>query len=195
MMSQVPKTFPEQLIQCEPHSPEYKKKYEQEKRVMFEKRLEGVQRGVYVFWAVFCLSLGVLFGVVAFVNYDELPILGTLVFAAGSVSGLAFATMFASIAITGRFSLRKHAPAMAGGAWAFAVILMTLCLVTAPSFSDPAVGNRMLLSGLAFVVMLAVFFLASHTEQSELNVKERLLEIEYRLAELTEKVDPSGKGP
>ena len=58
-----------------------------------------------------------------------------------------------------------------------------------------SVGNRMLLSGLAFFVMAAVFLLASRTEQSELNVKEKMLEIEYRLAELAEKVDPSRKGP
>ena len=58
-----------------------------------------------------------------------------------------------------------------------------------------AVGNRMLLSGLAFFVMAAVFLLASRTEQSELTVKEKLLEIEYRLAEFSEKVDPLRKGP
>lgn len=195
MMSQIPKEFSEKLVQCEPYSPKYKKKYEKEKRAMFEKRLGGVQRGGYVFWTVFGLSLGILFGVTAFVSYGELPILGTLVFAAGSVFGLAFAAMSASIAITGRLLLRKHPPAMAGSAWAFTVIVMTFCLVTAPSLPDPAVGNRMLLSGLAFFVMAAVFLLASRTEQSELNVKEKLLEIEYRLAELTEKVDPSSKGP
>jgi len=195
MMSQIPKSFSEQLIQCESYSPEYKKKYEQEKRAMFEKRLGGVQRGAYVFWTVFCLSLGVLFGVVAVMTYGRLPILGTLGFAAGSVFGLAFAAMYAWIAITGRLLLRKHPPAMAGGAWAFTVIVMTLSLVTAPGLSEPAVGNRMLLAGLAFLVMAAVFLLVSRTEQSELNVKEKLLEIEYRLAELAEKVDSSGKGP
>jgi len=194
MMSRIPKSFSEQLIQCESYSPEYKKKYEQEKRAMFEKRLGGVQRGVYVFWTVFCLSLGVLFGVVAVISYGRLSILGTLAFAASSVFGLAFAAMCAWIAVTGRLLLRKHPPAMAGAAWALTVIVMTLFLVTAPSLSDPAAGNRMLLSGLAFVVMAAVFLLASRAEQSELNVKEKLLEIEYRLAELTEKVDPSGKG-
>ena len=161
---------------------------------MFEKRLGGVQRGVYVFWTVFGLSLGVLFGVTAFISYGKLSILGTLVFAAGSVFGLAFATVCLSIAVTGRLLLKKHPPVMAGGAWAFTVIVMTLCLVTAPSLSDPAVGNRMLLAGLAFIVMAAVFLLGSRTEQSELNVKEKLLEIEYRLAELTEKIDRSGKG-
>ena len=118
----------------------------------------------------------------------------TLVFAGGSLFGLAFAAMCVSIAVTGKFSLRKHPPAMAGSAWAFTVIVITMCLVTAPTLSDPAVGNRMLLSGLVFFIMAAVFLLASRTEQSELNLKEKLLEIEYRLAELTEKVDSSRRG-
>jgi hypothetical protein len=42
--------------------------------------------------------------------------------------------------------------------------------------------------------MAAAFVLASRTEQAELRTKEKLLEIEYRLAELSEKIGSSQRG-
>ena len=42
--------------------------------------------------------------------------------------------------------------------------------------------------GLVFLVMAAMFLLRNIIEQSELMATEKLLEIEYRLAELTEAV-------
>jgi len=68
-------------------------------------------------------------------------------------------------------------------AWAIVVVMATLVLVFAP---DSIVGVRMLVSILLFLVMAAVFMLASRTEQAELRTKEKLLEIEYRVAELGE---------
>lgn len=178
--------FSDRLIQCEAPTPALHEKYRKEITAMLEKELSLRDRVGWIFWAVFCFAMAIVFGYAAVYSYGKLPLWGTVGFVAACVFDLAFAAMCAWIAVTGRLLLRKHPPAMAGAGWAITVIGMTLFLLMAPSVSDPAVGNRMLIGGLAFVVMAAVFLLASRTEQSELNVKEKLLEIEYRIAELGE---------
>jgi hypothetical protein len=49
-------------------------------------------------------------------------------------------------------------------------------------------GLRMILSGMVFLAMGAIFLLRNVIDQSEQRATEKLLEIEYRLAELTEAV-------
>jgi len=46
----------------------------------------------------------------------------------------------------------------------------------------------MILGGLVFLVMGLAFLMRHFIEQSELKTRERLLEIEYRLAELAERI-------
>lgn len=48
---------------------------------------------------------------------------------------------------------------------------------------------RMLVSLLFFLVMAALFMVRAFVQRSELNTREKLLEIEYRLAELAEKIE------
>ena len=72
---------------------------------------------------------------------------------------------------------------MAHMGWCLVILMMTLVLVFAP---DSDVRVRMIVSLLPFLIMAAVFMLASRTEQAELRTKEKLLEIEYRIAELGE---------
>ena len=58
-------------------------------------------------------------------------------------------------------------------------------MISAP---ENVVGLRMILSGLVFLVMGAVFLIRHVVEQSELKTREKLLEIEYRLAELADRI-------
>ncbi len=77
--------------------------------------------------------------------------------------------------------------------WCFVVIMATLVLVNAGKFADPIRGVRMLVSILIFLVMAGIFVIRAFIERSELNTREKLLEIEYRLADLTEKMENTEK--
>ena len=181
--------FSEQLLQCEPPDENLRQKCEKEIRAMFEKQLSPAGRALWWFWTVFCTAQAVLFVGVAVWTYGELPIWGTIGFAASVVFALAFGGLCARIAWSGRFKLKTQAPAMVGLAWCFVVLMVTLYMVYAP---DSIAGLRMILSGLVFLVMGAVFLLAGRTEQAELRMKEKLLEIECRVAELTERLSENG---
>jgi len=74
-----------------------------------------------------------------------------------------------------------------GMTWGFLVIMMTLFMVSA---GNNIVGLRMIVNGLVFLLMGVAFLLRHVIEQSELKTGERLLEIEYRLAELAECLKP-----
>jgi len=177
--------FSEQLLQYETPDEALRQKYEKEIRAMFEKQLGPAGRGMWWFWAVFCAMQAILFVVVGIWSYGMLPIWGTIGFAASVLFALVFGAICVQIAVSGRLNLKTQPPAMAGLAWAFVVIMVTIYMVSAP---DSIAGLRMILCGLVFLVGAAVFLLASRTEQAELRTKEKLLEIECRVAELTERL-------
>ena len=158
---------------------------------MLEKRLGTASRAEWIFWTLFGLSLATLFGYVAIWSYGDLPLWGTGTFALSAVFGLIYAGISAWIAYSGRLLVNIQPPAMAGLSWGFTVIVVTIFLVAMP---DSIAGVRALVGGLVFLVMAAVFLLASRTEQAELRTKEKLLEIEYRIAELSEKLDSPQQG-
>ncbi len=73
--------------------------------------------------------------------------------------------------------------------WCFIVIMATLALVNSGKLADPVKGVHMLVSILIFFVMASVFVIQALIERSELNTREKLLEIEYRLADMAEKME------
>ena len=180
--------FSDRLIQCESPTPALGENYRKEIAAMFEKTLGPAGRAMWTFWTVFCLAQAVLFGSVAVYSYGDLPLWGTVGFALAVAFALAFALLSGWIAFSGRIHLKSQPPAMAGMSWAFVVVFVTLLLVYAP---DSISGVRMIVSSLFFVIGAAVCLLASRTEQAELRTKEKLLEIEYRLAELGDRLPPA----
>lgn len=175
----------ERLIRCEKPTPALREQYQKEIDAMFEKKLGKWGRRMWAFWTVFGLAQAVLFATVAVLTYGELPPWATAGFGLGVLFALGFAAVAGRIAWTGRLQLTKQPPAMVGLMWVFIVLYVTLLMVFAP---ESMVGLRMLVTGLVFLLMAAVFLLAGRTEQAELRTKEKLLEIEYRLADLAEQL-------
>ena len=188
-MTEERRSFSEQLLNCETPTPAYRQKYEKEVQDMFEKRLSTGGRAMWGFWTVFCLAQAIFFIVIGITSYGDLPVWGTATFGGGVVFALAFAAICAQIAATGTLKLKVHHPAIAGLTWCFVVLIMTTMLVTAP---DTIVGVKTIVSTLVFFIFGAVFLLLSKAEQAELRTKEKLLEIEYRIAELADRL-PNGK--
>jgi len=61
------------------------------------------------------------------------------------------------------------------------------------SLPEPITGVRMIVWMLVFEVAAGIFLLKAIIRRSEVNTREKLLEIEYRLAELAEKVKAAEK--
>jgi hypothetical protein len=184
-MNSIPNDFRERLIRCESMTPAYRQKYEEEMRAMLEKKLTGVRRWVWGLSAVMGVAFAVLFGTVAIVLPAEFPWEGRLGFAAGALFGIGWAVLGIRVFRRGSIDLKFDTGAAAGMAWGLPVVLVTLFMVSAP---EDIIGLRMILCGLVFLVMGAAFLIRHVIELSELKTREKLLEIEYRLAELAERI-------
>jgi hypothetical protein len=159
---------------------------------MFEKQLTGIRRWAWLGATVMGVGFALLFGTLAIVAPAEFPIGGRIAFAAGALFGLGWAALSIRVFRRGSLDLKKDTFAATGLTWGFVVFTMTIFLLIAP---ETIVGLRMILSGLVFVVFGVAFLLRHVIEQSELKTREKLLEIEYRLADLAESLKPEKRLP
>jgi len=105
----------------------------------------------------------------------------------GAIFGLAWAVFAGGIVRKRVIKLKTDPTAMAGMSWGLCVIVVTVLMVSQRKFPDPITGVRALVIGLIFLVGAAVFMIFNRSDQVGLNTREKLLEIEYRLAELAER--------
>ncbi len=152
---------------------------------MFEKQLTRPGRLVWLVAAIAGLAFTVLFGTMTVWPYEKMPWQARAGFAAGALFGIAWAILAIRIIRRGSIHLKLDTGMAAGLSWAFPVFLVTMFMVWAP---NDLIGLRMILSALVFLLMGAMFMIRNWIEQSDLQSREKLLEIEYRLAELTEAV-------
>jgi hypothetical protein len=181
------KDISNQLLGIEQWDPVYQERYRKELQKMLEKKLTGARRWVYIFWAAIGTGFTILFGTLAIIA-RELPVLARVAFAVGAVSGLAWACLAGSIVKRGVFNLKAHPRAMAGLNWGTVVIMMTLFMLIGGKLPDAIKGVQMVVNGLVFLMMAAVFMIFARINQAELSTREKLLEIELRLAEIAEKM-------
>lgn len=177
--------FRDRLLKMEQVTPALRERYDKEIQAMLEKPLTGVCRWTTLIWTVMGLGAAILGGTVAIIAPSPLPLTGRIGLAAGALLGIGFAVMGLRIVWRGSINLRTETAAYAALAWILPVILVTLLMVSAP---DSIVGLRRIICGLVFLVMGAMFLIRHVVEQSELKTREKLLEIEYRLAELAEQM-------
>jgi MFS family permease len=187
-MNESEKDFRDRLLDAERFSPALKEKYEKEVQEMLEQKLTGVRRWAYICGAAMGVGFALLFGTVAILAPREFPILGRIAFVTGAVFGLAFAGLAGWIAKKGTLKLKTHPVAMAGMAWGFTVIMVVLFMFLGSGLPDPIIGVRMIVIGLVFLVGAAVGLILARVEQAQLKTQEKLLEIEYRLAQMAEQI-------
>ena len=187
-MNESQKDFRERLLEAEQLSLTLKEKYEKEVQAMLEEKLTGVGRGIFIFWAVFGIGLGVVFGIAAVLAPKDFPILARIGFVSGAIFGLAFGGLMGWIARKGIFKVKVHSMAVAGMAWVFVIIMLTLFMVMGGKHPDSVRSVFMVVCGLVYLVVVVLIMILGRISYSELKTREKLLEIEYRLAQIAEQI-------
>ncbi len=182
-------SFRERLLKTEQVTPALKERYDKEMQAMLEKPLTGVGRWITLISTVMGLGAAILGGTVAIIAPAPLPLTGWIGLAAVALFGIGFAILGLRMARRGSMNLITDTAAYAALAWILPVILVTLLMVFAP---DSTVGLRKIICGLVFLVIGATILIRHVVEKCELKTREKLLEIEYRLAELVETTKPGG---
>jgi hypothetical protein len=186
-MNEMNRGFRQRLLDAEHVTPALKDRYHKELQAMFEKKLSGARRWVWLGSAILGSVFTVQFGTLAVLAPTGFPWWGRLMFAGGALFGIGWAVLGIKILRRGSIDLKFDATMYNGMIWGFVVFMVTLSMVFAP---QNAVGLRMIVMALVFLVMGAVFMIRHVVEQSELKTREKLLEIEYSLAELAERMKP-----
>lgn len=188
-MDESDKTFRDKLLDMEKPNANYKEKYEKEVRAMVEKKLTGLTKLAHIVGLILGLGFAALFGTLAVITPEGFPLWGRFVWGIGAVYGLAIIAVEASILKKGTVNLKTDEMVMAKLPWCFLVIMGSILLAFSGSVSEPIRAVRMLVGFLFFLIMAAVFMVQAFVQRSELNTREKLLEIEYRLAELAEEIE------
>ena len=188
-MNNAGKTFRDRLVNMEQVTPELRDKYRREVKALFEKRLTTFGKLTWIAAGIGGAGFLVLFGTAAVLASAEFPIIGRLMFIAGAAFGLAWIGLAAVILKRGSYHRVAHSRAAAGLGWGVAVICATGALLMSNVLPDRIVGVKVLCVSLIFLVPAAMFMLQSRIEESGLRTREKLLEIELRVAELAEKLE------
>jgi len=182
-MSDMQPGIRDQLVRTEHTTPELKQRYAQEVQAMYEKQLTGFGRWTWLIAAIMGIGFAVGFGTLSVVLPPEFPLLGRLGFAAGALFGLGWAIL--GVGIFRRASLkRRDKTAIAMMSAGLPLLVAIVVMVSAPETTG---GLRMMITGVFWMVIVAIFMLSHAIDRAALDTRERLLEIEYRLAELAER--------
>ncbi|MHC4203677.1 MAG: hypothetical protein ACYSTT_03440 [Planctomycetota bacterium] len=190
-MNRSNKTFRDKLLEMEKPNPTLKEKYEREVQTMVEKKLTGMKKCQIIGFLVISIILTIFFGTFTIIAQEGFPLWGRLMFAIGAVSSLAFIAMYTRILKKGSINLKKDNMSLAWTGWGLVVIVGTLVLVFSPGLPNRIVGVQMLVSVLFYLVGAGVLLLRAHVQRSEVNTREKLLEIELHLTEISEKIEKS----
>lgn len=151
---------------------------------MLIKKLTTPRRVFFCFVAVAASVSALICGSLALTE-PQLPPLARLGLATGVLFGLGWVIALVSILRRGEMDLKRDARRIAQMVWCFTLLMSIFFCAVGMSRPDKPVSVLLMVQSLVFLVSAAVYWLNHRIEESELNVKEKLLEIELHLAELT----------
>jgi hypothetical protein len=121
------------------------------------------------------------------VTEPNLPTLARLGLGTGVLFGLAWLAVMVTVLRRGAIQMKTHGRSMAIMVWVFTLLMVVFNLILSPSIDSDAQRQILLASSLVFLVGAAVYWLSFKIDDAQLSVREHLLQLELRLAELAER--------
>jgi hypothetical protein len=182
-MTEGERRFRDALVAQEPVTPSLKQKHERELQAMMEKKVDGVRRWGWLVSGVWGGGVALLFAGLAIGLPAEFPAWSRAGFALGALAGLVWMALGIKVFRRGAIDLKVDTLIASGMAWGLPLALAVIYMMAAPEDLN---GLRMIVSAQVYLLIGAVFLVQYLIERSERNTREKLLEIEYHLAELAE---------
>lgn len=185
--------FSDRLLSVEQTTPAFRERYEKEIRKMLEKTLTPLQRFAFGFSTVLSIGMAVFFTWAA-ISGRGLPPAFRAMFGLGVLVTLAWAIVGGRIVLSGKMHLKTHPNTLTGMMWGFVLTVQIVILMWGGQHPESVKSVYMAIYGLTFLLMAALFMVSNRIEQSELNMKEKLLGIEMRLAEIADSLPEKENG-
>jgi hypothetical protein len=185
--------FREELISMEPVNHELQLKFKREIEKMFNQEITGLRR--FGLWAknMFLLLFGIVLICSAFFNQPiSLPPLGRWLWGIGGAFTLVIALLELRIVWNKKMDLRKDSKVSTlVGTTGMTVVAFSILFA---GLYSRDLQQMVILAPMAMLVMIIGILISvyNRVQQGELNTREKLLEIEYRLTALDERL-PGGK--
>jgi hypothetical protein len=177
--------FRDKLIDAEAEDPALRAEYERRLKAMLETPLTTSRRLGSVFAMFACGTTVVLCGTIAF-RYRAGPPAVLAAMGLGIVFGLAGVVLLGRMLTRGSFRRDRDASQQAGLIWVFVSLMVTIFMLAGGIGSIQGVGLTVI--GIVFLIGAGVMLLRTVVEQSELRTREKLLELELRLAKISEEL-------
>ena len=158
---------------------------------MIEKPLNLYNRIGFAFGAAAAVAGGIAGEVLAVKRRHTSPA-AVAGLAIGGVLSLIGAVLAGRVLIRGKLDRQRDPIAYAGIIWCFCVVIVTAFMLAGGIDSVRGIG--LTIFGLVFLLGGAVLLLRTVIEQSELRTRQKLLEIELRLAQIADGLGRSPKG-
>jgi hypothetical protein len=186
--------FSDRLIAAEQVDAKQKERYEMEMQRMLNPALTPARRVLAAIFAVVGLLAAVDFGVTSATARmsGDYAGWGRAVLGVMAALTLALAITLGRMAIRGTVDLRRDISTVTKIRWAISLMVSVVAFVIAWADAHYGTGKASAFyaaMGLAFLGACSVLVIKDRVHQSSLNVRQKLLEIELRLAEMSEKLD------
>jgi hypothetical protein len=193
-------SFGEKLLGMEGFTADRAKRYRAELETLLLHRLTKFERWTIAIDGIVCAGAFVLGGIAMAFSKDhpEFPVLDQARLTMGAtcaIAGVVIGAWLLRIAIQGGYRRRLgdfmglFITLLLCGGWGFALFDM------AWDTSDPELRTKLLLAGGTLVLLFAASIIITHFQRLHRQTQEKLLRIEYHLAELMERNNPPSSSP
>jgi hypothetical protein len=192
MSDQAPKTFGEQLIRSQTFTPSAAERYRSEMEAFSERMVPPRYRWGGIALAVMYLALAAG-PLLLRERWEGMPLLRGLVLPM-SITCLVASAWCVGIALRGKYNRKSQSQltallaVIAGGFGGMAM------LEHGWVSADPMVQRRLIVAGAMMLLCVGGAISAAYIEELHRRTEERLIRLEYRIAELSEKIDRPQKG-
>jgi hypothetical protein len=175
----------ESLLDLEPHQPSSRQQFDEQAKRLFEQKLTAADWIRLLAMGLGGLGGAVVCGFLAATEPAETPALTRFILAALACIGLFWTVLAASLARRGASSsIHRAIAAKMGFLFSLAATVLIGVLSLAGVGEIPAVG--LVLLPLATLLLATVVVIGHEIRQAELRLQQKLIEVEYRLARLSE---------
>ena len=182
--------FKDNLMKSETENSSARARYEKTLAGLMESPLEWPRKAGLVFALLVSIGTVVLSAILA-IRFHNGPAVMFEGFALGGVFGIVGAVITGRILLRGAYHRRRDSVAQANLIWGFTVLMEVVFMEMDGLY--PKSAGRMTIFGLVFLIGGAVLLLRTVIEQSELRTREKLLEVQFDVAEMKEPIGKSGR--
>jgi hypothetical protein len=201
-MNEPQRKFLNKLLSIEAQNQEYKLKYEREVKIMLDEKLNLLTRIVFVLLALFGLFLSIFYGGYFFKNYgsDEIAFVVKLSVLPAIFLFFVLSALTGWAAIKGKTSITlksnmQYLATIFGIVLGFAIVTQLMFMFVIPLTIESPVnwrsilGTQLVFTLFFFLIIVVLCVILKKIYSSEVKTREKLLEIEYRIADIAEKLE------